>query len=120
MANEIPLRGGNFQDCLGNPIANGTITFELMGDFATNFEVLPIQVCPGFKVTFTLNSSGSLTFPFGGALWGNDKIPGTSYYLVSVYTAEGELVWGPNAQTVLADILAEAYDISQWTVNDIN
>jgi hypothetical protein len=111
-ANQIT--GGGFQDSSGNVLANGRLKFELKG--LQGFGVIPgtvegtvTGICEDTAVEIPLNEDGNAV---NGFLIPNDIIlqatlssiaagfpTGTtpSFYLMSAYSADGELAWGPNA-----------------------
>lgn len=71
----------NFQDCAGNPLANGTVTFRLTTDVSSAVSGGP-NVCAGQLVSNTLDSTGSVA----ETLW-------TGTYFVTAYTAQGLSAW---------------------------
>jgi len=110
MSSVNQIVGGKFQDSLGNVAANGTIEFELSQDCTVNTSTL---VCGGRKMTISLNSSGSIPSSPTYSVWNNDQLtPSTSLYLVRVYSAQGQLIWGPNAVQVLST--TSPFDIGAW------
>lgn len=119
MATKVQLTGGAFQDPEGNPLANGYLIMELSQDSIANSTD---QICAGFKIKITLDSSGNVVTSPAQYVWPNDVLsPAGTFYMVSGYSAVGELVWGPNAQQVLST--PSPYDIGAWvpgTVNTLN
>ena len=110
MASVNQIIGGSFQDAQGNLAANGTIVFELSQDCIVNTSTM---VCSGRTITFPLNSSGSIPSSPTYSVWNNDQLsPSTSFYLVRVYSAQGQLIWGPNAVQVLST--TSPFDIGAW------
>jgi hypothetical protein len=104
-----PIIGGGFQDILGTPIANGYLLFELSDSASVNTTT---KIAAGFTVKINLDSSGNIVA--GGQIWANDVMtPATTFYSVSAYSAQGQLVWGPNAQQVLTDPFG--FDLGTWT-----
>lgn len=98
MAAPNQIVGGLFQDINGNPLANGSIVFELNQDSQVNGNV---QICSGYKITVLLGSNGSVAAP--AFLWTNDLItPSGSFYMISAYTAAGQLIYGPSANRILS------------------
>lgn len=106
------ITGGGFQNSLGNPLADGYLIFQLSQDarVATNQ-----QVVAGYKVTIPLDSSGNGS----GSIWANDVLsPAGTFYNVSAYSAEGQLVWGPNPQQVLST--PSPFNIGAWIPASVN
>lgn len=114
MATKNQISGGAFQDALGNPVALGYMTFELSQDAQVNANT---QLGAGRIITITLDSSGNVAGT--QSMWPNDQLsPAGTFYNVSVYTANGQLVWGPNAQQVLST--PSPYDIGVWVPAAVN
>ena len=89
-----PLVVNTFQYPDGTPVANGYLIFRLSVDGSVN----DTQI----QRTFTkilLNSSGVVT---GSPMfWPNSAIlPAGSYYVMTVYSAVGQIVAGPNKVTI--------------------
>jgi hypothetical protein len=104
------ITGGAFQDPEGNPLANGYLTFEISQAGLVNTNT---AVCSERLITVPLDSSGNVVVSTVYSLWPNDVItPSGTFYHVSAYTSKGQLVWGPNAQTVLSS--PSPYNISVW------
>ena len=111
MAAKIELTGGNFQDSEGNPLALGYFTMQLNQDGSVNDS----QVCSGIVITITLDSNGDCDT--GQYVWGNDALaPANSFYKVTVYSAEGQIVWGPNNQQVTG---SGTFDVGSWSPNQV-
>lgn len=110
MATKNQLTGGAFQDCLGNVLANGYLTLELSQDAQVNTST---QIAAGYKVTIQLDVNGSVkTTPVQSA-WPNDVLsPASTFYIVSAFTQNGQLAWGPNPQQVLSS--PSPFDIGTW------
>lgn len=110
------LIGGAFTDALGNALANGYLLFTLSDDSDQGGSSADTLVCAGFTVRVPLdvngNVVGSLTTPTF-TLWTNDQLDTGTFYTVEAYTSQGELVWGPNSQTILST--PTPYNISAWT-----
>lgn len=114
MATKNQITGGAFQDSLGNLVANGYMTFELSQDVQVNSNT---QIGAGRITTITLDASGNVAGT--QSVWPNDLLlPAGSFYLVSVYTAQGQLVWGPNAQQVLST--PSPFNIGAWVPASVN
>jgi len=102
--------GGVFQDSEGNVLANGYLIFVLSQDGIVNTST---RVCAGYEIRVPLNSSGSVASSPVQNLWPNDVLtPSGTFYTVSAYTASGQLVWGPNPQSVLHT--PSPFDIGTW------
>src|SRR6266700_2660463 len=94
------LIGGQFQDAQGNVLALGYLKMRLNQDE----EVTGVgQIAAGVVVQVNLNSSGSVDTSVAQLVWANDvMIPLNSFYVVTGYTAAGQLAWGPNSQQVIS------------------
>lgn len=80
---------GNFQDCLGNPLALGYLTWRLNTDAVTGTNV---QVTAGRVLNVPLDSFGNVLGTV--AIWPNDQLtPSSTVYIVKAYTAQGQLAW---------------------------
>lgn len=104
------LYGGKFQDSLGNPLANGYLTFTLNHD--ENVSLLGSasgsQVVSGIVTTLYLDGTGSLLANTG--IWTNDLLyPQGSYYIVRAYNSSGLAVW--NSPQIWVLHYAPAIDI---------
>ncbi len=111
MASQVRLVGGNFQDLEGGPLALGYFTMRLNQDESVNDS----QVCSGIITKVYLDSTGNCVY--GQYVWGNDVMsPINSYYTVTVYSAEGQIVWGPNNQQVTG---SGTFDVGTWTPNSV-
>ena len=109
MALPNPIINGNFQDILGTPIANGYLLFELSDSASVNTTT---KIAAGFTVKINLDSSGNIVA--NSSIWANDVLtPAGTFYNVSAYSAQGQLVWGPNAQTV--STAPFGFDVGTWT-----
>jgi hypothetical protein len=109
MPSTVILTGGTFQDPAGNPIANGTLVLEL----SQNAIVIgtPIEICSGSKILIQLDANGNAVT--GQTAWPNDILtPAKTFYFASVYTANGQLVWGPNAQSILSTFTT--FNLGSW------
>jgi hypothetical protein len=108
-----PIQGGGFQDCLGNPIANGRLIISLSQEALDTLSE-SILVCPLEEVSYPLDASGNIVTTDTPLVWANNNLtPTTTYYMARVYTAGGQLAWGPNA--VYAIVSGGVVSISQWT-----
>jgi hypothetical protein len=112
----VQLSGGAFQDSNGAIIANGYLLFELSQDAQVNTTE---QICAGYKVKVLLDSNGNIQASPAQYMWPNDVLtPAGTFYLVSGYTAQGQLVWGPNAQQVFST--PSPYNVGLWTPNTVS
>jgi hypothetical protein len=119
-ASKVQLSGGAFQDALGNVVANGYIIMQLSQDAQVTGASPEIQITAGRTLKVTLDGSGNVNASPAQSVWPNDVLtPANTYYIVSVYTASGQLVWGPNAQQVLSS--PSPYDVGAgWSPARVN
>lgn len=114
MSTKNTISGGNFQDAEGNTLAGGHLVMQLSQDAATSDGV---QVAAGFVVTIELDNNGDVVN--GAAVWPNDVLlPVGTFYNVSAFSAQGALVWGPNAQQVFST--PTPFDIGTWIPSAVN
>lgn len=114
MASKNTLSGGGFQDALGNVVANGYMLFVLSQDAQVNGNT---QIAAGHTVKINLDANGNIVT--GQTIWANDVLsPAGTFYNVSVYSAVGQLVWGPNAQQVLTS--PSPFNVGAWVPAAIN
>jgi hypothetical protein len=107
----VQVINGAFQDILGNPIANGYIQFELSQEAFTTST--GIGMCEGFIITVQLDADGNVETSPAQFVIANDTLtPSGTFYSVSVYTANGQLVWGPNSQTVSSS--PDPFSLGSW------
>lgn len=112
----IPIQGGGFQDCLGNPVAGGRLVM-ILNQQAMDTLSGAILICPGQEIVYALNTSGDIDTTSTPKIWANAALsPNTTYYMARVYTKGGQLAWGPNA--VYATVTSGVVDISDWTPNN--
>lgn len=79
----------SFQDVLGNPLSNGSVTFRLNTDASAAVSGGP-QISAGRLVTAILDVNGSCSV----LLWPNDQLyPSGTVYFVRAYTATGVPAW---------------------------
>lgn len=89
--------GGPWFDAANNPLANGYLIIQLNQDAALSGSVNN-QIYGG-TIKVTLDAEGN--FPNAVTLAPTTSMnPSSSVYVVSAYTAEGQLVWGPNTMTL--------------------
>jgi hypothetical protein len=119
-ASKVQLSGGAFQDALGNVVANGYIIMQLSQDAQVTGASPEIQITAGRTLKINLDSSGNINASPAQSVWPNDVLtPANTYYIVSVYTAAGQLVWGPNSQQVLSS--PSPYDVGAgWSPARVN
>jgi hypothetical protein len=118
-ASKVQLSGGAFQDALGNVVANGYIIMQLSQDAQVTGASPEIQITAGRTLKINLDSSGNIAASPAQYAWPNDVLtPANTYYTVAVYTASGQLVWGPNAQQVLST--PSPYDVGLWSPRVVN
>lgn len=116
MASTVELTGGAFQDISGNPLAYGYLLFSLSQDGQVNSTT---QIAAGKVIKFLLDANGDIQTSPPQYIWPNDVItPSGTFYYVSAYTAEGQLVWGPNAQQVLSS--PSPYPVGNWVPGNTN
>lgn len=116
MATKNQLAGGAFQDCLGNVLANGYLVMELSQDAQVNGST---QVVSGYKVQIQLDGSGNVKTSPAQSVWPNNVLsPASTFYIVSAFTQNGQLVWGPNPQQVLGS--PSPYDIGAWVPGTVS
>jgi hypothetical protein len=114
MASKVVIAGGGFQDAEGNPLASGYLIFQLSQDAQVNGTT---EITAGSKLNIPLDGSGNvLGTP---SIWPNDVIaPANTFYIVSAYSENGQLVWGPNAQQVLST--PSPFSIGAWVPGSVN
>ena len=106
------LINGNFADAEGNPVALGYIIMQLNQDAQSS---LTSQVVGGRTIKITLDASGNADT--GQYVWPNTALnPNTTFYIVNVYTAAGQLVWGPNYMLVNT---TPTFDLDGWVPNQV-
>lgn len=87
----VLIYGGNFQDCVANPLALGFVTVKLVSDSQENF-ISNGQVFAGVRQVFPLDMTGNVAGT--QYLWANQALlPNDSYYLFNVFDQNGVQVW---------------------------
>lgn len=115
MPSQIQLSGGAFQSAIGSPLANGYLLLSLSQDAQVSSQ----EIGAGSEIKILLDSSGNVASSPAQSVWPNDVLsPANTFYNVSAYTAEGQRVWGPNAQQVLSS--PSPYDIGAWIPGAVN
>lgn len=110
------LTGGAFQDSLGVVLASGYLLLELSQDAQVNTST---QVVSGYIVRISLDANGNVATSPAQLVWPNDVLsPAGTFYNVSVYNAQGQLVWGPNAQQVLSS--PSPFNIGTWVPGSVS
>ena len=80
-----------FTDSEGNPIANGYLIIRINTD--AQVPVLLLQLVAGRTVQIPLDNNGNITGSGTTFLYPNSELsPDDTVYIVSVYTANGQLV----------------------------
>ncbi len=117
---KIMLAGGAFQDALGDVVENGYMLMQLSQDAQVTGSSPEVQITAGRVIKILLDSSGNVQASPAQYAWPNDVLtPANTYYTVSVYTAAGQLVWGPNSQQVLSS--PSPYDVGAgWSPARVN
>lgn len=114
MSTTNQIVGGSFKDIESNVLSNGYLIFELYQDEVVNTTTL---ICSLRTIKVNLDSTGNVPASTY-SLWPNDLIsPANSFYLVSAYTAQGQLVWGPNPQSVLST--PSPFNLNAWVPGEI-
>lgn len=90
---------GTFSDARGNPDANGTLTMQLTADAQVTSPAFGRgigQLCSGRTVTISLDSDGAIVESPAQYVMATDWLqPAGLQYIVTVYSAEGQQVFGP-------------------------
>jgi hypothetical protein len=95
---------------VGAGIANGYLIMRLSTDAIVNGTTL---VCAGYTIQINLDSLGFVIVSPNQNVWPNDAMtPSTAGYHVSAYTANGQIVWGPNLIQVLSS--PSPFNIGTW------
>lgn len=91
--------GGAFQDLEGNPLSFGYLLFQLTKDAQVSGTG---QACAGAMIRVPLDANGNVAGVVG--LWSNAIMtPTDAEYIISAYTAAGQLVWQTTEQ-ILASV----------------
>ncbi len=115
MPSKVQLIGGQFQDNEGNLLVLGYLRLRLSSDE----NVVGVgQIAAGIVTQINLNSSGSVDTSAPQLVWGNDQMtPLNSFYVVTGYTAAGQLAWGPNNEQVTGS--GGTFDVGTWIPNTV-
>jgi hypothetical protein len=115
MSTTNQLTGGAFVDSDGNPLANGYLIFQLSQDSTANTTV---PVGSGYEIKIPLDSSGNIVTSPAYSLWPNNVLtPSNTFYFVSGYTEQGQLVWGPNPQLISS--IPTPFNVGAWVPGKI-
>ena len=108
------LIGGNFQDAAGNLLAFGYLRLRLNTDEAV---VGVGQIVSGIVIQINLDGNGVVVA--GQYVWANDVMtPVNNYYVVTGYTAAGQIAFGPNNQQVVSGgVGGSTFDTGTWIPN---
>lgn len=116
MSTKVQLSGGAFQDAAGNVLADGYLLMQLSQDGSVNGAD---QVAAGIVLKIYLDANGNVSSNPAQYVWPNDAIsPSGTFYTVSAYTANGQLVWGPNSQVVFST--PSPYDVGAWVPAEVS
>lgn len=119
---KVQLVGGPFLDTAGNPIANGKLILELQNDEQLSSSTG--QVGCGIKTTILLDSNGNVQGTSGDGdpaqyVWPTDAmVPINASYAGWVYSAEGQLVWGPNYNLLVPS--GATFNVDLWVPSSAN
>ncbi len=106
------LINGNFQDANGDALNLGYIIMQLNQDAQSSQQS---QVDGGRTVKIQLDATGNAVA--GQYVWPNTALnPSNTFYIVNVYSAAGQLVWGPNYLLVNT---TPNFDLDSWVPNQI-
>jgi hypothetical protein len=89
----VKIFSGNFQDCQGNPIANGYLNVRLISDSHETFTGNG-EIYSGRKLAFPLDMTGNVPLTPAYYLWSNATLsPSGSFYEFQLYDATGIQLW---------------------------
>jgi len=105
-----------WQDEQGNVLALGSIVFEASGDALVTGTG---ELCAGIKGSLNLDSNGQVAASPAQYMWPTDQMtPSNITYTVWVYSANGELSWGPNYGLTVPSG-AGSFNLCTWIPNQI-
>ncbi len=105
-----------WQDEQGNVLALGSIVFEASGDALVTGTG---ELCAGIKGSLNLDSNGQVAVSPAQYMWPTDQMsPSNITYTVWVYSANGELAWGPNYGLTVPSG-AGSFNLCTWVPNQI-
>jgi hypothetical protein len=88
----LQIQGGNFQNCEGQPLADGYLILTLSHDESAG----PSLVVSGATIKVNLDSNGNIPSSPATKIYSSDVLtPAGSYYQVIGYEADGTLAYGP-------------------------
>jgi hypothetical protein len=101
------LTGGGFVDSSGKPVAFGNLTMKLSADATSPGG----QVCSGLKVSIPLDANGNIAGT--PTVFVNSALnPSDTEYRAEVYSAAGQLCYGPVEVTVPAG--TGPFNVANW------
>lgn len=116
MAGLVTLTGGTFQDAMGNLLADGYLIMELSQD--EQLSMSQGQAVGARKIKVMLGDDGNVLVSPEQKVWPTDEMnPPNASYTVWGYTAEGQLVWGPNYGLLVPT--GSTYNVDGWVPNQI-
>jgi hypothetical protein len=105
-----------WQDEQGNVLALGTIVFEASGDALVSGTG---ELCAGIKGKLALDINGTVAASPAQYMWPTDQMaPSNITYTVWVYSANGQLAWGPNYGLTVPSG-AGSFNLCTWVPNQI-
>ena len=105
-----------WQDEQGNVLALGSIVFEASGDALVTGTG---ELCAGIKGSLSLDSGGTVAASPAQYMWPTDQMsPSNITYTVWVYSANGQLAWGPNYGLTVPSG-AGSFNLCTWVPNQI-
>jgi len=105
-----------WQDEQGNVLALGTIVFEASGDALVTGTG---ELCAGIKGSLTLDNNGQVAASPAQYMWPTDQMsPSNITYTVWVYSANGQIAWGPNYGLTVPSG-AGSFNLCTWVPNQI-
>lgn len=112
MSGKTQLVGGPFEDFAGNPIAGGTLVLQLSQD--AQLTLGQGQLGGGRTVTLLLDSDGNVSTSPPQYVWPTDQMAPTGVtYRGQVFTAQGQLVWGPTYSLTIPT--GATFNVDNWT-----
>ena len=90
-----------------------------LNEDVTNLGIIrSLGIASGGTLEFDLDQNGNVVTSPPSFVWPNDVLtPKTSFYTVTVYSADGALVWGPNPQQVVST--PSPFNIGTWVPGQI-
>lgn len=113
---KIQLSGGSFQSPSGELLVNGYLLMSLSQDALADSTS---EVAAGKTIQITLDADGNVGTTTPQYVWPNDQLtPANTFYSVSAYSTEGQLVWGPNSQQIFST--PSPYNVGAWVPGVVN